>query len=77
MASPIAASEGRYHLTFMMMDAEYCTEKADQCFRLALFAKQPGSSVVEIAENLEAMGNEFWAKAVELETLRQKASRKN
>jgi hypothetical protein len=61
----------------MMMDAEYFLEKAEQCFRLAKLAKQPGNIAAEIAANLEALGNEFMTRAVEIETVRQKTPRKN
>ena len=58
-----------------MLDAAYLVEKAEQCFRLAHAAKQPSATGGEIAINLEAMGNEFMTKAVEIETVRQKAHR--
>lgn len=58
-----------------MGQPEYLVEKADECFRLAKLAKQAGESGVEVAANLEAMGNEFMAKAVELETVRQKVKK--
>lgn len=42
-------------------------EKADQCFRLA-------NSSREVANELEALAQQFMAKAVELETAREKKS---
>jgi hypothetical protein len=60
-----------------MLDADYCVDKAEQCFRLARLAKSPTIARTEIATNLEAMGNELMAKAVEIETVRQRASRKS
>jgi hypothetical protein len=59
-----------------MLDADYCVDKAEQCFRLARLAKLPNSAGAEIATNLEAMGNELMAKAVEIETVRQRSQRK-
>lgn len=44
---------------------EYLIETADKCIRLA----QAGR---ELAETLEAMSNDLMAKAVELDTRRQK-----
>ena len=60
-----------------MLDADYCVEKAEQCFRLARLAKIPNVGLAEIATNLEAIGNELMAKAVELETVRQRGRRKH
>jgi hypothetical protein len=48
------------------LTAEYFFEKADQCFR---------RGDRKIAVELEARGNEFMAKAVELDTKQQKAAR--
>ena len=45
--------------------AEYMIEVADRCNRLA----RPGR---EMAEDLEAIRNELMAKAVEIDTSRQK-----
>ena len=50
------------------LTAEYFFEKADQCFRRSRGDRK-------IAVELEARGNEFMAKAVELDTKQQKASR--
>jgi hypothetical protein len=61
----------------MMFDAEYFVEKAEECFRLAQLAKQPGDNGLQVAQNLEAMGHEFMSKAVEFETARQRNQRTN
>jgi hypothetical protein len=55
-----------------MSDAEYFVEKAEQCFRLALLAKTAGDIGVDVADNLEIMGNEFMNKAIKIETDRQR-----
>jgi hypothetical protein len=60
-----------------MLDADYCVEKAEECFRLARLAKTPNVALAEIASNLEEIGHELMAKAVELETLRQRGRRKH
>ncbi len=59
-----------------MLDADYCMDKAEQCFRLARLAKSPSFARTEIVSNLETMGNELMAKAVEIETTRQRGHRK-
>ena len=64
------------YLAPIMLDAEYCVDKAEQCFRLARLAKSPNFARTEIVTNLEAMGNELMAKAVEIETVRQRGHRK-
>jgi hypothetical protein len=51
-----------------VLTAEYFFEKADQCFRRS---RGDRKSAVE----LDARGNEFMAKAVELDTKQQKAAR--
>jgi hypothetical protein len=61
----------------MMLDADYCLEKAEQCFRLARLAKSPGVERTEIVSNLEVIAHELMAKAVEIETLRQRNYRKH
>ena len=58
-----------------MLDADYCVEKAEQCFRLARLANSPNVELAEIASHLEAIGHELMAKAVELETVRQRGRR--
>ena len=58
-----------------MLNAEYFVDKAEQCFRLARLAKLPNFVPSEIVTNLEALGNELMAKAVEMETVRQRACR--
>jgi hypothetical protein len=50
------------------LTAEYFFEKADQCFRRSRGDRK-------IAVELDARGNEFMAKAVELDTKQQKAAR--
>ena len=58
-----------------MQIAEYFLEKADQCFRLARLARRnPTSS--EIPEALEVLGYEFMAKAVEIDTIRDRAKKR-
>jgi hypothetical protein len=51
-----------------MVDAAYFLEKAEQCFRLSREAELKA----DIATELEALGYEFMAKAVELDTARDK-----
>jgi hypothetical protein len=65
------------HLGVIMLDADYCVEKAEQCFRLARLAKSPDVALAEIATNLEAIGDELMAKAVEIETVHQRGRRKH
>lgn len=65
------------HIGDIMLDADYCVEKAEQCFRLARLAKSPDVALAEIATNLEAIGNELMTKAVEIETVRQRGRRKH
>jgi hypothetical protein len=60
-----------------MLNAEYFVDKAEQCFRLARLATLPNFARSEIVTNLEALGNELMAKAVEMETVRQRACRKS
>lgn len=45
---------------------QYLIEKADQCIRLARAGR-------EMADNLEAMGNDLMAKAVALDSHRDRA----
>ena len=66
-----------HYLAPIMLDAEYCVDKAEQCFRLARLAQSPNVARTEIATNLEAIGNELMAKAVEIETVRQRGHRKS
>ena len=44
---------------------QFLIDKADQCIRLARAGR-------EMADNLEAMSNDLMAKAVELDTARQR-----
>jgi hypothetical protein len=53
-----------------MQDAAYFLAKADQCFRLSRTA-----GTADLKAELEAMGHEFMAKAVELDTARDKQSK--
>ncbi len=46
-------------------------------FRIARLAKSPNFSRAEIVSNIESMGNELMAKAVEIETNRQRGHRKS
>jgi hypothetical protein len=55
-----------------MNDAEYFLEKAEQCFRLAAFARGHVLSL-DINRGIEALGDEFMNKAVEIESARQRA----
>jgi len=49
-----------------MQDIEhYLIEKADECARLARAGR-------DVADSLEAMGNDLMAKAVEINTARQR-----
>lgn len=52
-----------------MKTAEYLIETADRCIRLAREGR-------ELAANLEAMSNELMAKAVALDTTREKIEKK-
>ena len=54
-------------------DAERLVSEADNCFRTA---KMPGLKS-EIAEGLEVAGHELMALAVEIDTRRDRAKRKN
>jgi hypothetical protein len=47
---------------------EYLVETAERCIRLARAGR-------ELSEGLEAMSNDLMAKAVELDTIRQKNQR--
>jgi hypothetical protein len=53
----------------MRKTEQYLIDTADQCIRLARAGR-------ELAADLEAMSNELMAKAVELDTDRQKAETK-
>jgi hypothetical protein len=53
-----------------MQDAEYFIEKAEECLRLVRQAR-------ENADNLEGLANQLMAKAVEIDTDRQRKSRSN
>jgi hypothetical protein len=51
-----------------MQDANYFLEKADECFGLSEMA----GANRELAAALQSMGNEFMAKAVEIDTKRDR-----
>lgn len=53
-----------------MQDAQYFMDKADDCLRLVRQAR-------EAADRLEAMASEFWAKAVEIDTERDRKAGKS
>jgi hypothetical protein len=53
----------------MIKTAEYLIETADRCVRLAREGR-------ELAANLEAMSNELMAKAVDLDTSRDRNEKK-
>jgi hypothetical protein len=53
----------------MLKTEEYLIETADRCIRLAQEGK-------ELVNRLEAISNELMAKAVELDTTRQKTQKK-
>jgi hypothetical protein len=56
----------------MTIDAQYFVDKAEQCFRLARSAAvEPACK--PIAAELDALGNEFLKKAVEIDTERDRA----
>jgi hypothetical protein len=67
----------RPHMAPIMLDADYCVEKAEECFRLARLVKSPDVALAEIAGHLEAIGHELMTKAVEIETVRQRGMRKH
>jgi hypothetical protein len=51
------------------IDADYFIAKAEECFRLANLDR-------DVAKELKKMGQEFMAKAVELDTRRDKSVKK-
>lgn len=51
-------------------DANYFLERAERCFRM----KEMAAGNQELAAALEDMANEFMAKAVELDTERDRAA---
>ncbi|MDP1585645.1 MAG: hypothetical protein Q8M18_19675 [Bradyrhizobium sp.] len=53
-------------------DAEYFIQKAEQCFSLARHVRADYANN-EIAAELDAIANEFLARAVELDTERDRA----
>lgn len=55
-----------------MQDASYFISKADQCFNLS----QMAGANRELAAALQALGHEFLAKAVEIDTERDKGEKR-
>lgn len=51
-------------------DADYFLERAERCFRM----KEMASGNAELVVALETMANEFMAKAVELDTERDRGT---
>jgi hypothetical protein len=58
-------------LTATIADANHLMQEAEKCFRCA----RTPSLRPEIAEGLEVAGNELMARAVEIETARQREER--
>ena len=56
-----------------IIDPQYFIDKAEQCFRLAQRVSGD-SSYKGMATELDALGNEFLKKAVELDTDRDRAA---
>jgi hypothetical protein len=56
-------------------DSEYFIAKADQCFRLAKHIRGDHANSA-IAAELDAIANEFLARAVEIDTERDLAERR-
>jgi hypothetical protein len=54
------------------IDPQYFIDKAEQCFRLAKSVREY-PTYREAATELDALGNEFLKKAVELDTDRDRA----
>jgi len=61
---------GMFHGDIMPKTAEFLIEAADRCTGLAREGR-------ELLERLEAMRNDLMAKAVEIDTTRQKAAKKS
>ncbi|MGE5535265.1 MAG: hypothetical protein ACM3W7_07100 [Acidobacteriota bacterium] len=57
--------------TSQVLESEYFIVKAEQCFRLARHARMELSDSA-VAQELDAIGNEFLAKAVEIDTERDR-----
>ena len=57
-------------------DSEYFIAKAEQCFRLAHYARGQHSNA-EIAAELDAIAHEFLARAVAIDTERDRAEAAN
>jgi hypothetical protein len=58
------------HGEIMLKTEEYLVETADRCIRLAREGR-------ELVERLEAISHELMAKAVELDTTRDKSGKRN
>lgn len=54
-------------------DSEYFIAKAEQCFRLAQYMRGE-HSISQITAELDAIANEFLARAVEIDTDRDRAA---
>jgi hypothetical protein len=52
-------------------DSEYFIAKADQCFRLAQYVRREHANSA-VAMELDAIANEFLARAVEIDTDRDR-----
>jgi hypothetical protein len=55
--------------------SEYFIEKAEQCFRLARHVRVELADTA-VAQELDAIANEFLAKAVEIDTERERLMRR-
>jgi hypothetical protein len=55
-------------MNIAMQDASYFLDKAEQCFTLSRLV----GANREVATALQSMGNEFMAKAVEIDTERDR-----
>ena len=53
-------------------DSDYFIAKAEQCFRLAKHIRG-GESHLDVAAELDGIANEFLARAVEIDTMRDRA----
>lgn len=58
-----------------MQVAQFLIEKADQCFLLGKHAECACGANNDTPAQLQSLGNQLLAKAVELDTARQKAAK--
>ncbi len=58
-----------------MPDADFLIEKAEQCFRLARDVERVVTSAGDLSKELSTLGHELMAKAVALDTARDKANK--